>query len=61
MVKHILAGNLLLAAAMLLSGQTFTSFVNLANVLNLVMFGERHYYDLQKEYMYPVVHTTYVR
>jgi len=57
-VRRIPAGNLLLAAAILLSGQTFTSF---ADVLNLVMFGERHYYDLQREYVYPVVHTTYVR
>ena len=60
-VIHIPAGNLLLAAAILLSGQTFTSFANLADVLNLVMFGERHYYDIQSEYVYPVVHTTYVR
>ena len=60
-VRRIPAGNLLLAAAILLSGQTFTSFANLADVLNLVMFGERRYYDLQREYVYPVVHTTYVR
>ena len=25
------------------------------------MFSERRFYDLQKDYMYPVVHTTYVR
>jgi len=60
-VRRIPAGNLLLAAAILLSGQTFTSYANLADVLNLVMFGERRYYDLQREYVYPVVHTTYVR
>ena len=59
-VRYILTGNLLLAAAILLSGQTFTSFANLADVLNLVMFGERCYYDLQREYVYSVVHTTYV-
>ena len=59
-VRRIPAGNLLLAAAILVSDQTFTSFTNLADVLNLVMFGERHYYDLQREYVYPVVHTTYV-
>ena len=43
-VRHIPAGNLLLAAAILLSGHTFTNFANLADVLNLVMFGERRYY-----------------
>jgi len=42
-VRRIPAGNLLLAAAILLSDQTFTSFANLADVLNLVMFGERCY------------------
>ena len=30
-------------------------------MLNLAMFSERRFYDLQKDYMYPVVHTTYVR
>ena len=55
-VRRIPAGNLLLAAAILLSDQTF--FANLADVLNLVMFGERRYYDLQREYVYPVVHNT---
>jgi len=50
--QHIPAGNLLLAAAILLNGQTFTSFAYLADVQNLVMF------DLQREYVYPIVHTT---
>ena len=59
-VRRIPTGNLLLAAAILLSGQTFINFANLANVLNLVMVGERRYYDIQSEYVYPVVHTTYV-
>jgi len=35
-VRHTPAVNLLLAAAILLNGQTFTSFANLADVLNLV-------------------------
>ena len=38
----------------LFCGLTFTA--NLAGV-----FSERQFYDLQKDYVYPIVHTTYVR
>ena len=51
---------MLLSAAILLCGLTFTGIANLADVFNLVMFGERYFYKLQKEYLYPVVHTNYV-
>ena len=61
MVRGMAAGNLLLSAAILLCGLTFTGIANLADVLNLAMFSERRFYDLQKDYVYPVVHTTYVR
>ena len=60
MVRGMAAGNLLLSAAILLCGLTFTGIANLADVFNLVMFGERYFYKLQKEYLYPVVHTNYV-
>ena len=63
------AGNLLLSAAILLCGLTFTGIANLADVFNLAVFGEcyfyklqkEYFYKLQKEYLYPVVHTNYVR
>ena len=55
------AGNLLLSAAILLCGLTFTGIANLADVFNLAVFGECYFYKLQKEYLYPVVHTNYVR
>ena len=61
MVRGMAAGNLLLSAAILLCGLTFTGITNLANLLNLVMLSKRRFYDLQKEYVYSVVHTTYVR
>ena len=61
MVRGMAAGNLLLSAAILLCGLTFTGIANLAHLLNLAMLGERRFYDLQREYVYPVVHTTYVR
>ena len=43
------AGNLLLPAAILLCGLTFTSIANLADVFNLGVFSERYFYRLQKE------------
>jgi len=48
------------AAAILLSSQTLTSFANLADdfVLNLVTFGERHYYDLQRERVCILLYTS---
>ena len=60
MVKGMAAGNLLLSAAILLCGLTFTGIANLADVFNVVKFGETYFYKLQKEYLYPVVHTNYV-
>ena len=50
------AGNLLLYAAILLCGLTFTSIVNLTDVFSLAVFSERYFYRLQKKYLYPVVH-----
>ena len=38
MVRGMAAGNLLLSAAILLCGLTFTGIANLADVFNLVMF-----------------------
>ena len=61
MVRGMVAGNLLLPAVILLCGLTFTSIANLADVFNLAVFCERYFYRLQKEYLYPVVHTNYVR
>ena len=58
LVRGMAAGNLLLSAAILLCGLTFTST---ANVFNLAVFSERYFYRLQKEYLYPVVHTNYIR
>ena len=30
-------------------------------MFNLAIFGEQYFYRLQKEYLYPVIHTNYVR
>ena len=53
------AGNLLVAAAILFCGLTFTGISNSAKVLNLAMFSESTFYRMQKEYLFPVIHTNY--
>ena len=55
------AGNLLLSVAILLCGLTFTDIANLAEMLILSIVGEEQFYDLQRDFLYPVVHSTYVR
>ena len=41
MVRGMATGNLLLSAAILLCGLTFTGIANLADLLNLAMLSER--------------------
>jgi len=59
-IRDISAGNLLVAAATLFCGLTFTGISNLAKLLNLAMFSESTLYRLQREYLFPVVHTNYL-
>ena len=61
MVRGMAAGNLLLSSTILLKDLAFTGIANLADLLNLAMHSERRFYDLQRDYVYHVVHTTYVR
>ena len=60
LVRDMGAGNLMVAAAILFCGLTFTGISNLAKLLNLAMFSESSFYGLQKEYLFPVIHTNYV-
>ena len=61
MVRGMAAENLLLPTAILHCSLTFTSIVNLADVFNVAVFSKRYFYRLQKQYLYPIVHTNYVR
>ena len=54
------AGNLLLSTAILFCGLTFTRVANMAQLLNLAIFSESYFYRLQKEYLFPVIHTNYL-
>ena len=56
LVRDLGAGNLMVAAAILFCGLTFTGISNLAKLLNLAMFSESRFYRLQKEYLFPVIH-----
>ena len=60
LIRDMGAGNLLVAAAILFCDLTFTGISNLAKLLNLAMFSESTFYRLQKEYLFPVIHTNYV-
>ena len=60
LVKDMGAGNLLLSAVILFSGLTFTRVTNMAQLLNLAIFSESYFYRLQKEYLFPVIHTNYL-
>ena len=60
LVRDMGAGNLLLSAAILFCGLTFTRAANSAQLLNLVIFSESYFYRLQKEYLFPVIHTNYL-
>ena len=46
------AENLLSPAAILYSGLTYTSFVNMAGILNVPMISETYFYKIQKSYLY---------
>ena len=61
MVRVMAAGNLLLSTAILFCGLTFIGMANMADLLNFAMLSEKQFYDLQMDYLSPVVHTTYVR
>ena len=54
-VKRKPIGNLLLAASILFTGNTFAAFSRLASCLNLQFFSESVFYDTQVKYLFPVV------
>lgn len=61
MVKGMAAGKLAISAAILFCGLTYTRIAHMANVLNMPFLSESTFHRLQKEYLYPVIHTTYIR
>ena len=60
-ISGMAAGNLLLSAAILFSGGSYTKFAHLANTLNLVIPAERTFHRIQSTYLFPVIHRTWTR
>lgn len=54
------AGNLLLSAAVLFSGSTYTKLKDIADLLKMPILGECQFYSLQKRYLFPVVNEAWV-
>ena len=50
-----IGGNVLLAGAILFSGNSFQNISSLARCLNLAFIGKSRFYDIQKEFLFPVV------
>ncbi|XP_070545993.1 uncharacterized protein [Ptychodera flava] len=54
------AGNLLLSAAILFSGNTYTRLYDIAHCLHMPIVGETQFYNIQKKYLFPVVNETWL-
>ena len=58
-INRIGAGNLLLSASILYSGNTFTRISEMLSSINVVAFSETLYYQIQKTFLYPTLNTVY--
>ena len=58
-LNGISAGNLLLSAAILISGLTYTKFAHLCEILNIEIMKERTFHTVQSNYLFPVVNRTW--
>ena len=54
-IKRKPVGNLLLAASILFTGNTFAAINRLASCFNLQFISERVFYDTQQKYLFPVI------
>ena len=54
-LKNEPLGNVLMAGAILFTGNSYTSISRLASCLNLQFFSESVFYDTQAKYLFPVV------
>ena len=50
-----IAGNVLLAGSILFRGNSFQNINSFAQRLNLAFIGKSFFYDIQKEFVFPVV------
>jgi len=54
-IRHMPAGNLLLSAAILLSGSTFAKTEKFATILHMPIPSKSEFYKIQKAYLFPVI------
>ena len=59
MLGRMPAGNVLISAAILFSGQTYTHISSFAGFLNLEFVGQTTYGNHQRDYLFPTVHETF--
>ena len=53
------AGNILLSAAILYSGNTFQRITELLKMINVIHFSGSKFYEIQKHYLFPALNSTY--
>jgi ribonuclease HI len=61
LIKGTAAGNLLIPAAVLYSGNTYKHTADFAKHLNLQFVSSSHYYKIQKTILFPVVQQTWIK
>ena len=59
LLDKMAAGNLLLTCATVLTGRTYCDLSEMAEVLEMPILSESHFYHLQSEYVFPVINTEY--
>jgi hypothetical protein len=59
-LNRLPAGNLLISAAVLFSGNTFTNLDNFCKILNLQYLSEKSFYEIQNEYLFPTIHSAWI-
>ena len=59
MLDGMAAGNLLTSASILLSGSSYTKVASLADILKLKFLSERSYYNIQDQYLLPVINESW--
>ena len=59
-VKSMAAGNLLLSAGILFTGNDYSNIASLAKATNMQFFSETNYNDTQKKFLFPTVNKKFV-
>ena len=55
LIRNVPAGNLLLTASTLFSGNTYKSISQFASFMNLEFIGKTSFYGFQNQYLFPIV------